>query len=249
MRVGLIGSMRAVRSRRLWTDFAAPNPYDGERENEVAENILGLSVRSGRLVRVRVHARLLDQEAGLTLYPQPPSFPNGRVREMYGPEDIDDDVWEDAKQRATDIESREWDDRTFLTVVEAIARASMAAKAAERGTCAAIALDIAEKNAGYSDGPGAMRVHNALTAPPPLTTPEEMEMDEAEPMFETQAEEALFNLFAKGFGTCRSNSGEYTVQFRFQHLEDAQKAYFDLCTAYHNLVKREQQNERHPAII
>lgn len=43
-----------------------------------------------------------------------------------------------------------------------VARAIMA----ERQKCMAIALDIAEKNLGYSDGPGAMRVYNALDPHP-----------------------------------------------------------------------------------
>jgi len=56
---------------------------------------------------------------------------------------------------------------------------------------------------------------------------------------DSEAEEVINFLFTQGFGTCRADSGEYTVVFRFKHLSDAQKAYRDLCMAYMRTVAKE----------
>lgn len=58
----------------------------------------------------------------------------------YGPEDIDDATWKDALSRTSDIESREWDDKTFLTVAETIARAILS----ERTKAAEIAEEVGD---------------------------------------------------------------------------------------------------------
>lgn len=59
-------------------------------------------------------------------------------------------------------------------------------------------------------------------------------------VFDSVSEEAVWQLFRKGFGTCRADSGEYTVIFRFKHLADAQKAYRDLCAAYMRVVENKE---------
>lgn len=59
------------------------------------------------------------------------------------------------------------------------------------------------------------------------------------PEFGSPAEEAVYTLFLRGFGTCRSSDGEYSVIFRFGKLDDAQRSYEQLCRAYMHMVRKE----------
>jgi len=85
---------------------------------------------------------------------------------MKRPDDVSEEAWEATKSLpdrfAIDVAAGQtWDIR------HTVSRLIMA----ERARCATVALDIAEKNRGYSDGPGALRVYNVLSAPPqPSTT-------------------------------------------------------------------------------